>query len=96
MEYLAMGKPVLLTDMNAHRAVIPNEDDAFYVPRCTSEDFAEGIRRAYSQQDRFALIGSRGRAKAETELTWEHQARILRDYLQDVMESKIKLQGSRS
>jgi glycosyltransferase involved in cell wall biosynthesis len=91
MEYLAMGKPVVLTELNAHRAILPSEEEAFYVPHCTAEDFAAGIRRAWAQKDRFAGLGTRGRRQAEKELTWERQAMILREYLQNVVEGKIVL-----
>lgn len=89
MEYLAMGKPILLTEMPAHRVVIPSDDDAFYVPAATSEELAGGIRTALNRRDRFVEMGERGRKKAVADLTWDKQASLLRQYLQSVMEGKI-------
>ncbi len=94
MEYLAMGKAVLLTEMQAHRAVISADDDAFYVPRCNSQDFAGGLRQALAQRSRFAQMGQRGRSQAISQLTWDHQAHILLDYLQQVANGEINLQKS--
>jgi len=94
MEYLAMGKPVLLTEMRAHRAIIPGDDGAFYISEARPEVFAEGIRRALGRRNRFAEMGNRGRRKAEADLTWEKQAGILRDYMISVLEGKVLLKGA--
>jgi len=94
MEYLAMGKPVLLTEMRAHRAIIPDDEGAFYVSEARPEVFAEGIRRALGQRDRFAGMGEWGRGKAKADLTWEKQAGILRDYMISVLEGKVLLKGA--
>lgn len=93
MEYLAAGKPILLTEMKAHRAVIPDDDDAFYVARAEAEVFAEGIRRAIAERGRFAEMGERGRRKAEADLTWEKQAKVLRNYLVLVLKGEVNLRS---
>ncbi|HEX7344818.1 MAG TPA: glycosyltransferase family 4 protein [bacterium] len=95
MEYLAMGKPVLLTEMQAHRAVMPSDDDAFYVSRCGPQEFANGIRHAINERHRFAKLGQKGRRKAIEELTWEGQAAILKRYLENVLTGEIQLKGER-
>ncbi len=91
MEYLAMEKPVLLTEMKAHRAVLPDDNDGFYVAKADPEGFAEGIRRAYEAKDLFARMGRRGRQLAKSRLTWEKQAEILRDYLENVSAGRIRI-----
>jgi len=93
MEYLAMGKPVLLTEMPAHRAVIPSNEDAFYVLRCHPQDFAEGLRRALRERQRFAEMGLRGRNRALSELTWKGQAAVLKEYLERVLTEEISLRS---
>ena len=55
MEYLAMGKPVLLTEMQAHRAVVSSDEDAFYVSGNDPQTLADGIRRAV--ENRFCRNG---------------------------------------
>lgn len=95
MEYLAMGKPVLLTDMRAHHAVIP-DNDAFYIAEATADAFAAGIRLAMKQRSRFADLGEKGRKRAESELTWQKQAEILRDYLEGIISGIISLRGIQS
>jgi len=95
MEYLAMGKPILLTEMKAHRAVIPNDADAFYVKNAIPQEFADGIRRAIREKEHFIEMGAKGRKKAEDSLTWENQASVLHDYLDEVINGKIELGISR-
>jgi glycosyltransferase involved in cell wall biosynthesis len=96
MEYLAMGKPVLLTDNLAHRSVLPDDGEAYYVAEADPEAFAEGIHRAYSQRNRLEEISQSGRRRAETELTWEKQAEILHIYLGEVAKSSLPLRGNTS
>ncbi len=91
MEYLAMGKPVLLTDMKAHRAVLPEDDEAFYIKEATPEEFASGIRRAVRSKGSFECLRKNGRRKAETELTWESQAKVLNEYLDKVIKGEVDI-----
>jgi len=93
MEYLAMGKPVLLTEIPAHRAVIPSDEDAFYVPRCHPQDFADGLRRALRERPRSAEMGPRGRDRATSDLTWKGQAAVLKKYLERVLAEEISLRS---
>ncbi|MBU1652801.1 glycosyltransferase family 4 protein, partial [bacterium] len=71
MEYQAMGKAILLTEMKAHRAVISNDSAAFYIPDTEPASFAEGIRRALAKRDSLAVLGEKGRENAVSTLTWE-------------------------
>ncbi|MCX6639762.1 MAG: glycosyltransferase [bacterium] len=94
IEYLSMAKPVLLTDMVAHRAILPDDDQAFYVSSIQPDVLAEGIRRAYQQRQRFAELGVQGQKIALSSLTWQAQAEILKDYLQRVLAGDINLRDS--
>ncbi|MFH1862233.1 MAG: glycosyltransferase family 4 protein [bacterium] len=96
MEYLAMGKPVLLTDILAHRVVLPDAEDAFYVNACHPEQIAAGIRRAYQQRSHFAEMSKKARSRAVQELSWGKQARLLRNYLLTVFEGGVKLKENRA
>jgi len=89
MEYLSMGKPILLTDIIPHRAIIPDDEDAFYVHESEGEGFAKGIRRAMAERERFSEMRRKGRAKAASELTWEIQAKKLKNYLELVLDNQI-------
>jgi len=90
MEYQAVGKAILLTEMKAHRAVIPNDEDAFYVNDAEPESFAAGIRRALAERDRLKSLGEKGRENAVKTLTWENQAKVLLDYLERVMKQSVQ------
>ncbi len=91
MEYLAMGKPVLLTEMQAHRAVVASDEDAFYVSGNDPQILADGIRRALEKRSSFAEMGAKGRRLAVERFTWLSQAEILRSYLQRVLNGEIHL-----
>ncbi len=95
MEYLSMGKPVLLTEMIAHRAIIPSGDDAFYVEDASPKAFAEGIKRAIKAKDKLKQMGEWGRRKADSELTWRDQASVLINYIYAVLEGKVNIRRSK-
>jgi glycosyltransferase involved in cell wall biosynthesis len=94
MEYLAMGKPVVLTEMKAHRAIVEDDDDAFYIPNAEPAALAAGIRKAMAAKDRFQEVGTKGRQKAVKELTWEGQAKILEDYLERVLAGQVNIRSN--
>ena len=91
-----MGKPVLLTDITAHRSVLPDDSEAFYVAEAVPVAFAEGIRRAHSQRDDLAGMSQNGRRRAEMDLTWEKQANILFEYLDGIVKDIHSMRGNAS
>ena len=43
IEYLAMGKPVILTDIEAHQQIINSENCEIFIDSCKPEDIRNGI-----------------------------------------------------
>jgi glycosyltransferase involved in cell wall biosynthesis len=85
MEYLAMGKPVLVTDIEAHRDVLGDAPFAFYAGHGDVAPWAEGLLRLrHTLDERSADLGAAARAFAEDTLTWDHQAERLVQYLESV------------
>ena len=84
LEYLAMEKPVIITDIEAHREVIGQYPCGFYINSNKSIDIAEGILSAYKNKDALPNLGKQGRKIVEQRFTWDRQARFLEDYFKRV------------
>jgi glycosyltransferase involved in cell wall biosynthesis len=82
MEYLAMGKPVLVTDIEAHRDVLGDAPFAYYAGRGEVEPWAKGMLHLHTTLDgRGAEIATATRAFARDILTWDRQAERLAGHL---------------
>jgi glycosyltransferase involved in cell wall biosynthesis len=53
LEYLAMNKPVIVSDIPAHRWIVDNDRVALYLHGTNPHDIAEGIRAFLLSRDRF-------------------------------------------
>ncbi len=82
MEFLAMEKPVIVTDIEAHRDVLSGEEAACFVRQSRPEDLAGGILEAYAARKKLKAAGKRNRALVQSRYTWERQAAHLFDYLE--------------
>lgn len=74
LEYMAMGKPVLVTDIEAHRDVLGNSPAAFFAHDGRPASLAAAILRALDQRDQLAELGSTLRGLAESRYQWWQQA----------------------
>jgi glycosyltransferase involved in cell wall biosynthesis len=81
LEYLAMEKVVVATNIPANREIIGDSKCGIYVNSSDPEEVARGIAFAYKNQGRLKLWGSFGRAIIEEKYTWEKVAENFRDYL---------------
>ena len=90
MEYLAMEKPVILTDMPAHRAVLGDAECAFYISDNSPAHIAGAIRKLVQRKDTLPEIGKRGREIVLGKFTWERQAKNILDYLATLGRGKDK------
>ncbi len=81
LEYLAMEKTVLLTDIPANREIVGESSCGIYVSSINPEEIAQAITYAYRNQDRLNKWGNVGRAIVEDKFTWEKVAKELLDYL---------------
>lgn len=82
MEYLAMGKPIVITDIEAHRNVVDDQGFAFFAPSSAPEDLAAAIERAYRKRDEFDKLGKKARELALSHYTWDHQANKLISFIE--------------
>ena len=50
-EYLAMGKPVIMTNILPNREIVPNDEDEIFLPDIRPETIAEAIVHARLMPD---------------------------------------------
>jgi glycosyltransferase involved in cell wall biosynthesis len=74
LEYLAMEKVVIVTDIPAHREVIGKSRSGIYVKSTDPEEIAKAITFAYANRDRLGEWGKAGRNIIESAYTWEKVA----------------------
>jgi len=84
-EYLACGKPVIVTDIPAHRNVLRDSDFAFWAKQSTPQDIAEAIRQAYSKRGDFQHLGLEARKLVLENYTWAEQAKKLEQFFDFVL-----------
>lgn len=84
MEYLSMERPVILSDIEAHRDVAPSTC-AEYVSDNAPGTIASAILKLYRQRDDLARRGKIGRQVVLERFTWASQAHKMEDYLLGVV-----------
>ena len=84
MEYMAMGKSVVLTDIEAHRHVADDQPFAFFARTSRPEDIADAVARAYQARDELDGRGKKAREVALEQYTWEHQAVKLLSFMESL------------
>jgi len=84
LEYLAMEKVVIVTDILAHREVIGKSQSGIYVQSIDPKEIAAAITFAHDNRDRLSDWGKAGRNIVEDAYTWEKVARNLDEYLSSI------------
>jgi glycosyltransferase involved in cell wall biosynthesis len=82
MEYLAMGKPIVLSDIKAHQSVVPTDSKfAIYFNPDDPNDLEKKIREAIQNLDKLKNNGYLGREIILKKYTWDSQAHILDNFI---------------
>ncbi len=81
MEYLAMEKPVILTDIPAHRDIVGDAACGLYLRDNSPGEIARGIRMLAEQRAQLAQLGKQGREIVLRKFTWEKQVENLLGYV---------------
>jgi glycosyltransferase involved in cell wall biosynthesis len=84
MEYMAMGKSMVVTDIAAHRDVLDEVDFVFYSKDSRPESLADAVDRAYRKRSDLDNLGRKARETALTGYTWGRQAERLLQFFQSV------------
>jgi len=85
MEYMAMGKSMVLTDIEAHRDVVDSNRFAFFARTAEAEGLATAIEQAYKMRDNLESLGKSARELALAKYTWESQAQELILFLKSII-----------
>jgi glycosyltransferase involved in cell wall biosynthesis len=80
LEYLAMEKPVIVTDIEAHRNIIGDLPCGVYIKSNNPEDIAHGIIQAYTVRKHLSQYGKVGRDVVQENYSWHKQAEKLDRY----------------
>jgi glycosyltransferase involved in cell wall biosynthesis len=86
LEYLAMEKVVILTDIPAHRVVIDEAKCGVYLSSVNPMEISEAIEYVYLNKDSLNEQGKIGREIVKKEYTWEKVAGSLENYLLSIYE----------
>ena len=81
LEYLAMGKVVIATDIPANRKVIGKSKCGIYVSSADPREIAKAIMYAYDNKDELKEWGSYGRAIINAKYSWKKVAEDFENYL---------------
>ena len=84
VEAMMMGKPVLVHALGGPAETVVDGVTGWHVQTPSIESFAEGIKRAISERDRWPAMGALGRARALEKYSMESFAR---GYVRIVQES---------
>ena len=88
LEYLAMEKVVLATDIVANRAIVDDEKCCIYLKSVKPKDIAESIETAYFNKGKLDCWGKSGRKIIQKNYTWEKVAENVEHYLLSIEMSK--------
>lgn len=86
LEYLAMEKVVIVTDIPAHRSVIGEEKCGIFISSAEPEEIAKAIEYAFSKRENLVEWGKSGRKIIKAKYTWKKVARNLENYLLSIIE----------
>jgi glycosyltransferase involved in cell wall biosynthesis len=90
LEYLAMEKVVIATDIPAHRSVMGNEKCAIYIPSVEPMEIAKAIEYAYHNKETLDEWGKTGQKIIKDKYTWEKVAKDLEKYLLSIDNKSAK------
>jgi glycosyltransferase involved in cell wall biosynthesis len=81
LEYLAMKKTVILSDIPCHREVVGNDKCGIFLSSVSPSGIAESIAFAIDNTEKLEEWGAKGRAIVENKYIWQRIAENLDDYL---------------
>jgi glycosyltransferase involved in cell wall biosynthesis len=82
LEYLAVGKPVLVTELEAHRDVLGHSSCGIFIKSSCPDEIANGIEKAFRVKDRLPEMGQSGKKICSQFYTWQKQAQKLISFLE--------------
>jgi glycosyltransferase involved in cell wall biosynthesis len=81
LEYMAMEKPVIVTDIKCHREILQDDSCAIYLDSHEEKKIVDGILKAYSQRNYLEKCAHLNRRKIDEKYNWKMSAVIMEDHL---------------
>ncbi len=81
LEYLSMKKPVILTDIPAHKDVVRDEKFGIYLRSIDPQEIADRIIQAYQNREALSKWGVKGREFVKENYSWKKVAKKLDNYI---------------
>ena len=79
-EYMAMGKPVIASDLDSIREVLTDDEDALLVPAADAHALARGVRRVLDDAALADRLGRAAKARAAA-FGWDARAKRMLDFI---------------
>lgn len=85
MEYLAMDKPIILSDIMAHRLVVPKDSGfAYFFNPDDKEDLGRILIKAISGLDKLKKDASKCRELVLSKFTWDIHAKVIENFINNL------------
>lgn len=85
MEYLAMEKPIVLSDIKAHLEVVPlNSEFAVYFNPDNRNDLSDKLLETITNLANLKSNAAEGRKIASSRFTWEIQAKVIEEFINEI------------
>jgi glycosyltransferase involved in cell wall biosynthesis len=91
LEYLAMEKPIILSDIPAHRVIINSEKCGIYLGSIEPQEIARAIVYAYRNKENLEKWGKKGKEIVNNKYTWEKVANDLEAYLMKIVKDRTEV-----
>ena len=84
LEYLAMKKPVIVTDVPGHREILGESACCRYLESLAPDSIMQAVEYFYLRRDELETLGSVGRSLVSKRYSWEAVATRLDSYLRGI------------
>ena len=85
LEYLAMSKPIIVTDIPFHQRIFEKGECGIIVKRNTPETLAKAISDLYNNKEKLKEMGKKGREIVEKYYTWDCKALEVEKFLEKIL-----------
>lgn len=85
LEYLAMSKPIIVTDIPFHQRIFEKGKCGVLVKKNTPEILAKAITNLYNNKEKLKEMGKKGRDIVEKYYTWDCKALEVEKFLKKIL-----------
>lgn len=85
LEYLVMGKPILVTDIPFHKKIINECECGVITHSGKPKDISKAITYLYENRDRLEKMGEEGRRLIQNKYTWDNVAYDIESFINQIL-----------